>query len=169
MKKLTILKNLMDLIWIVTCIPLIFMLVFFAIYIFVKPDILTIVFGNDAFKANSSIILMQMLGLFFTGLALITIYCLYLFRKTLRYFQKVKPFDNAVIINFFTIGKLLTISGVLGAALTFLSYMFLLHKLKIHLGLSPQLILICLGLFFMILSEVFKIAKYAKEENDLTI
>ena len=29
--------------------------------------------------------------------------------------------------------------------------------------------LICLGLFFMVLSEVFKVAKRAKEENNLTI
>ena len=42
-------------------------------------------------------------------------------------------------------------------------------EFKINLGLTPYLILICLGLFFMVLSEVFKVAKHAKEENELTV
>ena len=42
-------------------------------------------------------------------------------------------------------------------------------KATLELGLNANLIIIGLGLFFMILSEVFTIAKSAKQENDLTI
>ncbi|WP_414692206.1 DUF2975 domain-containing protein [Olleya sp. UBA1516] len=37
------------------------------------------------------------------------------------------------------------------------------------MGFSSFLIMLCFGLFFMVLSEVFKVAKYTKQENDLTI
>jgi hypothetical protein len=42
-------------------------------------------------------------------------------------------------------------------------------KIGFEIGLSPFLIMLCFGLFFMVLSEVFKIAKHTKEESDLTI
>jgi hypothetical protein len=43
------------------------------------------------------------------------------------------------------------------------------QEISLEFGLNTHLTLICLGLFFMVLSEVFKIAKTAKQENDLTI
>ena len=43
------------------------------------------------------------------------------------------------------------------------------QKVSLELGLNQHIIIICLGLFFMVLSEIFKIAKNAKQENDLTI
>jgi hypothetical protein len=91
------------------------------------------------------------------------------FRKTLRYFQKVKPFHDEVIANFYKIGYLLTGIGLGSSVLFFLMRILFENKFKIHLGLSPYLMLVCLGLFFMVLSEVFKVAKHAKEENELTV
>ena len=83
MKKLYILKSLVDFVWYVTCIPLIPLTLFFAVYMF---------------------------------------------------------FDKEIIQLFF--------------------------KLELHLGISPYLSLICLGLFSMVLSELFKVVK---KENELTI
>jgi Na+-driven multidrug efflux pump len=96
-------------------------------------------------------------------------YCFYLFRKTLRYFQQVKPFDKDVIANFYKIGWLLSIVGSIGSIGFFLGHILLQHQIKLNLGFSPYLTIICLGLFFMVLSELFKVAKKAKEENELTI
>ena len=87
----------------------------------------------------------------------------------MRYFQKVKPFHLDVIQNFYKIGYLLIAVGFVGSMLTFVSRLVVKGEFKINLGLTPYLILICLGLFFMVLSEVFKVAKHAKEENELTV
>jgi hypothetical protein len=167
MRKLSILKSLVDFIWLVTCIPGALLLIFFAAYIFIEPESLNLVFDID--EQDTSAIAVQIFGLLFIVLAFGTIYCVYLFRKTLRYFQKVKPFHSDVINNFYRLGYLLSGIGLLSSILLFVAHLFFKSEFKINLGLSPYIMLICLGLFFMVLSEVFKVAKRAKEENELTI
>lgn len=169
MKKLQILKALIDFIWFVTCIPMIGLLLFFAVFIFINPDGLSLVFDTKDFNIEGTTITIQVFGLLYIGLALLMVYCFYLFRKALRYFQKAKPFHEDVISQFFSIGKLLTVAGTASTVITFVSYLVFTDVLKINLGLSPHLIVICLGLFFMVLSEIFKVAKHAKEENELTV
>lgn len=169
MRKLIILKSLIDFIWFVTCIPMVLILLFFAVYMFVNPESLSLIFETNDNLAELPPIVIQIFGLLFIALGFCTIYCVYVFRKTLRYFQKVKPFHDAVIANFYKIGNLLTGIGIGSSVLFFLMRVVFENKFKIHLGLSPYLILICLGLFFMVLSEVFKVAKHAKEENELTV
>ncbi|MGB0982089.1 MAG: DUF2975 domain-containing protein [Winogradskyella sp.] len=166
MRKLVILKSLVDFIWFVTCIPLIGLLLFFSVYMFIDLDVLPLIFNV---KANESLVLLQAFSVLFIAICFIGIYCFYLFRKTLSYFQQVRPFDKVVIQNFYKIGYLLTIIGCFGSVLFFVSKVVIKNKFEINLGVSPYLILICLGLFFMVLSEVFKIAKRAKEENNLTV
>jgi hypothetical protein len=169
MRKLIILKSLIDFIWIVTCIPALLLFAFFTVYMFVEPESLNIILNTDKSDIETSLITAQLFGLVFIALGFVTIYCVYLFRKTLRYFQRVKPFHIDVTTNFYKIGYLLTGVGITSSLLIFLSQLIFKSQLKINLGLSPYIMLICLGLFFMVLSEVFKVAKHAKEENDLTI
>ena len=169
MRKLIILKSLIDFVWIVTCIPALLILSFLAVYMFVEPESLDIILDADKSIIKTFSISAQLFGLAFIVLAFITIYCVYLFRKTLRYFQRVKPFHMDVIVNFYRIGYLLTGVGIASSVLFFLAQLVFTSQLKINLGLSPHVMLTCLGLFFMVLSEVFKVAKYAKEENNLTI
>lgn len=47
--------------------------------------------------------------------------------------------------------------------------MYFKEKVSISVALDQNVVTICLGLFFLILSEIFKIAKNQKQENDLTI
>ena len=169
MRKLVILKSLIDFIWIVTCIPMVLILLFLAVYMFVNPEILNLIFETDDNLIEFSPIIVQTFGLLFIALGFCTIYCVYVFRKTLRYFQRVKPFHDDVIANFYKIGYLLTGIGIGSSLLLFLIPIWFESKFKIHLGLSPYLMLVCLGLFFMVLSEVFKVAEHAKEENELTV
>lgn len=169
MRKLVILKSLIDFVWIVTCIPAILICLFLTVYMFVEPEALSLFFDWGDAIIETSVFLIQVFGLVFIALALITIYCVYLFRKTLRYFQQVKPFHEDVISNFYKIGYLLSGIGIIASVLIFIGQMVFKGTFKIHLGLSPYLMLICLGLFFMVISEVFTVAKRAKEENDLTI
>jgi hypothetical protein len=61
------------------------------------------------------------------------------------------------------------ISGISSSILFFVFRLFSDSKFQMSLGLTPYIFVICLGLFFMILSEVFMVAKHAKDENELTI
>ena len=168
-RKLNILKSLVDFVWIVTCIPLIGLLLFFSVFIFVDTEVIDFIFEVDDAPLDASMFSAQIFILLGVGLSFLGIYCFYLFRKTLRYFQRVKPFHIDVIDNFNRIGLLLTIIGISGAVLHFLAQLILTSQFKVYVGISPQIMITCLGLFFMVLSEVFKIAKAAKEENELTV
>lgn len=169
MRKLIILKSLVDFVWIVSCIPGIGLVLFFMVFMFVNPESLHLVFDMDDDFPLSSKIATQIYGFIIAVLILICIYCFYLFRRTLRYFQRVKPFHEDVIANFHKIGYLLSTLGLVGAVLIFSTRLIFKNEFKINFGFSPYILLICLGLFFMVLSEVFKVAKHAKEENDLTV
>jgi hypothetical protein len=166
MRKLIILKSLVDFVWIISCIPMMGILLFFSVYIFINPESLRAILDIEV--DNTSIIA-QIFTLLLIIICFVGIYCVYLFRKTLRYFQQVKPFHIYVIKNFYKIGYLLVIIGFGGTILFFVAQLVLKSELKINLGMSPYVMLICLGLFFMVLSEVFKVAKHVKEENELTI
>ncbi|APY08633.1 hypothetical protein BWZ20_10105 [Winogradskyella sp. J14-2] len=169
MRRLIILKSLVDFVWILSCIPGIALLAFFSVFMFINPESLRFVFDVNDDVLTSTVTTTQILGLIIIVLIAIGIYCFYLFRKTLRYFQKVKPFHKDVISNFYKIGYLLSAIGLVGFITVFIARLVFSNEFKISLGLSPYILLICLGLFFMVLSEVFKVAKHAKEENDLTI
>ena len=169
MRKLIILKSLVDFVWIVTCIPMLLLMAFFTVYMFVEPNTLSTVFNDISFEKNPPNYIKQIFGLLFIGITSVSIYCLFIFRKTLRYFQQVKPFHNDVIDNFYKIGYLLVGVGIGGTIVSFISRLLFRGEVMINIGFTPYLILICLGLFFMVLGEIFKVAKQAKEENDLTI
>jgi hypothetical protein len=66
-------------------------------------------------------------------------------------------------------GNLLVATGIAATVLFFVIKLIFESRFEIHLGLTPYVFIVCLGLFFMVLSEIFKIAKTAKQENDLTI
>ena len=169
MKKLVILKSLIDFIWIVTCIPSIFLLLFVSVFVFIDPTISGLVLNMEESEVlNSSVsVIISMLVL--VVVLLIGIYCFYLFRKTLRYFQQRKPFHDYVISTYRKMGNLLVITGIVATILFFVIKLIFESIFEIHLGLTPYVFIVCLGLFFMVLSEVFLIAKVAKEENNLTI
>ena len=66
-------------------------------------------------------------------------------------------------------GNLLIVSGLISLIVSVIGEMYFNEKVSISFGLNQHLILICLGLFFLILGEIFKIAKSTKQENDLTV
>ena len=169
MRKLIILKSLLDFIWIVSCIPLIPLGLFFSIYMFYNDEIIEILFrlnGSEIIMPNPAL---KVFLLLLIGLIFVIIYCIYTFRITLRFFQQRKAFDIRVINNFNKIGVLLAISGIVASFLSFIFKVFFENKFQMNLSLSSYLLLACLGLFFMVLSEIFKISKKEKEENELTI
>lgn len=168
MKKTQILKSIVDLIWIVTApigVPLILVCIPLILFYDVANLELKIMGIELLVQSTFSKILAILSLLNF----LLIIYSLHLFRKSLRYFLNTKVFDVFVIDSFRKIGNILTISGVVAALLSITGSLYFDQKLTMELGLNSNLTLIGLGLFFMILSDAFNIAKSAKQENDLTI
>lgn len=115
------------------------------------------------------------------GFYLILIYCLYLFRKVITLIIDLNFFHTNVIKLFSKIGKLLIVFGVAEVLISCIpvSYNYLTleansftHHNEFFRGFSFSytfFIWLAIGLFFMVLSELFKVAKEAKEENELTI
>lgn len=98
------------------------------------------------------------------------VYALYLFDKTLDLFKKRIIFDDKVIRNFDQMGKAI----VIGYFIMYIPFLFLaLTNSPIEINLqfmfNDSLLILGLGFFFMVLSEVFQKAKNIKEENELTV
>jgi hypothetical protein len=100
-------------------------------------------------------------------------YAIYLLRKTIGFFKKRDIFNEDVIRYFGGIGKCVLASTILtNIPMFFYNTIHLGHVSSLSLnggGFSSLLLSLSLGLFFMVLGEVFKIAKNLKEENDLTL
>jgi type III secretory pathway component EscS len=168
MRKIHVLKSIIDFIWIVTApigIPLILICVP-ALFFYDFTDLNIKIQGiNLATEGLYSKILIA----FSLSNYLLLIYSLYLFRKSLRYFLNAKIFDIYIILSFRKIGNAIVLYGIVSLIISIVGQIHFKQEISLEFGLKTHLTLICLGLFFMVLSEVFKIAKTAKQENDLTI
>jgi hypothetical protein len=169
MKKLRSLKAIVDFIWIVFCIPLIPLMLIVLIMAFFDTESLLVL---DKFHVNTSLdsdgfIWLNIVVVY--SIVIACIYCFFVFRRTLRYFLQAKPFHEKVIFNFLRVGRILLWVGIAGVCFSLLIPLLFSSKLNIGAGLWSYLFLSSLGLFFQVLSEVFKIARHAKEENQLTI
>jgi hypothetical protein len=167
MRKLNLLKAIIDFFWILALITIPFLLLFIA-YLTSSNEPFDIPIKMNGVEITV-LDLNAKIVLFFTTLSYIVVmYGLYLFKKLLQLFQLKIIFDDQIIFHFKRIGNLLIISGFLSGIPAFF-YKVAQGEIKIDFGANPFLYLISLGLFFMVLSEVFKITKTMKEENDLTI
>jgi hypothetical protein len=104
---------------------------------------------------------------FFVISSLLIIYAIYLFKQLLRLFQLKVIFDLQVVQLLNKIGFVLISSAVISGVSGFI-FDILKHRISLSFDLNPNILQFSLGLFFLILGEVFTIAKSIKEENDLT-
>lgn len=167
MRKINILKAIVDLLWIFS-MPMILIIVGFSIAIFFV-DLGELNIKINSIDLNNDTLLSKALFLISALNYLLIIASLYFFRKVLNQFIRVKIFEVNVIKSFQKTGNLLAISGFISLIVSIISKVYFEQKISLELGLNQHLVIICLGLFFLVLSEVFKIAKNQKQENDLTI
>jgi hypothetical protein len=103
---------------------------------------------------------------------LLFLYSIYLLRKVVGLFQKREIFNEEIVKLFNLIGQLVIASSLISNVSLFI-YKFVVKDhsdLTLDLGSYDSfLISISLGLFFIVISAVFKIATRMKEENELTI
>ena len=168
MKRLGLLKTLTTLLLIASGIALFFGLPFILMVAVMPGSIPFKINGLSADAANIETILL-MLALVI-GLGFFT-YALYLFKKVLELFEKKKIFHDDVIKNLDQIGKAIII-GYFIMAVPYALYIMIVQDVvdfSVHIGFNESILTVGLGLFFMVLSEVFLMAKNIKEENDLTV
>ena len=170
MRKIDFLKRLVDFTWYFICIPVIFVCLIGIIQAITNNNSqnFLLLIDIEVFKEQPEYYV-RIFVLIYCLLVLIGTYSIYLFRSTIKYFMKEKPFHENVINNFNRIGRLLVFLGIASIVLIFISGLLFFGKFKFSLGANPYFFIICFGVFFMVLSEVFKIAKKAKQENELTI
>lgn len=168
MRRLSILKAIAHFVFIMFAIALVFVIPAFFMLMIMPGSIPFKVNGDVAQNADAELLIL--LFLFIVG-AVFFVYALYLFRKVLELFSKRRFFDEAVIRNFDQIGKAIIIGYLIGAVPAFLYKLIVNNQLELEFSFSfySGMGIIGLGLFFMVLSEVFLNAKNMKEENELTI
>ena len=167
MRKINILKAIVDLIWIFS-MPIVLVILGFSIALFFV-DLGELNIKINSVNFNSDTLFSKTLLVISALNYLLIIAALYFFRKILNYFIRVKIFEEKVIKSFKKTGNLLSVSGIISLTVSMISKIYFDQKIALEFGLNQHLVIICLGLFFLILSEVFKIAKNQKQENDLTI
>ena len=167
MRKINILKAIVDLLWIFS-MPIVLIIIGFSIAVFFV-DLGDLNIKINAIDLNTETLFSKTLLVISALNYLLIIAALYFFRKVLNYFIRVKIFEETVISSFKKTENLLSVSGIISLTVSMISKVYFEQKVSLEFGLNQHLVIICLGLFFLVLSEVFKIAKHQKQENDLTI
>ena len=167
MKKINILKTIVDLLWIFS-MPVVLIIIGVSFTTFFV-DLSDLNIELDTININQNDLFSKILFVISSLNYLLLIVALYFFRKVLTNFVRVRVFEEVVISSFKKIGNLLTFSGFISLIISIIGKIYFEQKVSLEFGLNEHLVLICLGLFFLVLSEIFKIAKNAKQENDLTI
>ena len=96
-----------------------------------------------------------------------------LFKKLVYDFSPTNIFTSLQIFYLNRIGKLIIGITITEITVDFLLKIFYNNRIEASIKTSglfeKYFFIIAVGLFFIFLSEIFKIAKQHKEENDLTI
>ena len=167
MKKINILKAIVDLLWIFS-MPVVLIIIGISFTTFFV-DLSDLNIEMNTINMNQNDLFSKILFVVSSLNYLLLIVALYFFRKVLTNFIRVRIFEEVVISSFKKIGNLLTFSGFISLIISIIGKIYFEQKVSLEFGLNQHLVIICLGLFFLVLSEIFKIAKNAKQENDLTI
>ena len=167
MKKLYLLKAIIDFFWIMALISFPLILLFIG-YLLISDEPFDIPIKMNGVEITVLDLTTKIVLFFVTISYFVLLYSIFLFKKLLSLFQKRIIFDYDVIKYLNQIGISFVVSAFL-VGIPSLVYKIHTRKIGIEIGDSPFLYLVSLGLFFMVLSEVFKIAKTMKEENELTV
>ena len=170
MKKLNILKTILDFVWFSALIFLTGLILFLPFCLFdSEMNIAVKIKGQEI---SSQTIFSKAIVFVDIVVSLLFLYSIYLLRKVIVLFQKREIFNDEVVRLFNLIGKLIVASSIIGSFSIFMYNIIERNHLSLSLDFGSYdsfLISISLGLFFMVISQVFKIAKNMKEENDLMI
>lgn len=159
MRKIFILKTILD---------LLFILSIFGVLSFISFFLEETIRVNGYDVTADTLFAKIVLWLWYIGY-LLFIYILYLFRKTAYLFLRVRIFNEKVVKNLNKIGILLIIITICTDIFLMIYSVIERKNIGFRLDTNPMLFKIAVSLLFMTLSEVLKISTKMKEENDLTV
>lgn len=164
MRKLKILKSIVDCVLLLLAISLLLATIFSAIYI-MNSEILTIE-GKSLFNGIKSTGVLGKIALTIDIInCYILLYSFYNFKILLEHFIEKLIFELETCALLNRIGKLLVYSSFIDI----IADLILKTNNDIGLSFSTFIYVLSIGLFFLVLAEVFKMGIILKEENDLTI
>lgn len=169
MKKITILKACLDLFFFFAILSFAGAMIFVSIAVFSDETIELKVNGRELIVDNWGARALLVCWLVATALFVKAIQFL---RRNVRSFIKREIFTDEVISNFNKVGICLLVSTFVIGLPSFVYGVVFRQKVGFELEIGSfdtGILSVALALFFMVLSEVFKIAKNLKEENDLTL
>ena len=170
MRKLNVLKTVLDFFWVFSLIGVVALIIFVPFYLFSADFDIPVKIKGQEIKSQTVFSKIVVLINVISGL--LFFYGIYLLRKVVKLFQKREIFNNEVIVNFNLIGKLIIVSSIMSSLSLYVFNVFERNNIGLSLDFASYdsvLISISLGLFFMVISEIFKISKTMKEESELTI
>ncbi len=170
MKKLNLLKTLIDLFFYFSAIAGVGMVIFVAMVVAGQGEAIDLKIGGHEILVYD----WQTKLLIVFGLAsfLCFVYAIFLLRKIIGHFYRRQIFHAEVIRLLNRTGAAVIVSTILARVPIFVYDAAHRTSAGFELetgGFDSLVSTLCLGLFFMVLSEVFKIAKGMKEENELTV
>lgn len=168
MKTITILKTLINIYYYLMIVALVAGFITIPLLLFTNQPYTMSLFDRQIdigqLSVGESILIITLLGLvlyfYFRAIQVM--------RNTVKELVVGQYFSERVITNFKKMGTLFLICGVGFFVVNTVIKLLLENKLSVGLDSSLFLFVIT-GLFFLFLSEVFKVAKDATEENNLTI
>lgn len=170
MKKLLLLKSIIDLFWFFLSIAIICCTLFTPYVLFSGEhfDLHMKINGENLkiIDIPSKIMVVVLLTSTYTFA-----YGIFLMRKLLNAFSNRQIFTEIPIALLNKIGKCFLITSLLTSIPSFIYNATINNNLELDFGGGFESFLFTagLGLFFMVLSEVFQMGKTIKEENDLTV
>lgn len=167
MKKLNALKTIIDVVWIISLIGIPFILILSLITL-INPEFIKIpikILNKHVDVRTITGKTAVFFGFIYMGFY---VYGLYLFRKLLSSFQTKLIFEESTIFILKKLGNVFIISSIIYSLTQFLMSISV-EKAKIIIGEGPFIYLLTIGLFLIVLSEVFEMGKKIKEDNELTI
>ncbi|MDC7997131.1 DUF2975 domain-containing protein [Gilvibacter sediminis] len=166
MKRLNLLKTIVDIIWYLS-IPTLFIFVGFVLYMsWTGQSFTKTLYGSMITLSGFKLVVVLCLNFITYGLL---VFSLFLFRKVLQEFKQLQLFNQVVIALLLRIGKLVIASGILMFISKFLTNYWSFNQITLSLSPNDLLIYGGIGAFFLVLSEVFDRARLLKEENELTV
>jgi hypothetical protein len=161
MKALKLLKTLLTFLFAICIITIFFGVPFILVLAVMPGQVPFAINGRPATQLGIETI--PIIIAFVIGFSFLT-YALYLLRKLLALFEKKKIFHDDVIINLIRIGYSILI-GCIHSSLTLLLYTDIIKGSSVVIFIIYSASSICLGLFFIVLSGVFGLAKKSEEED----
>ena len=169
MKRLHLLKTLVDVFFFFAVISAAAMVIFIPIQFMNSESIPIEIKGQ---KITTFDLATKMLMVFAMLSGLCFVYAIYLFRKTILHFSKKEIFHPNVITYLNKTGLFIIASTLLINVPLFFFNMSKKQEFAFEIGaggFDSLLLSISLGLFFMVLAEVFKMSGKLKAENELTV